>query len=285
MMTVKDGLKYLIVFTVVLVLSIGVSLKAADSLTGEEILEKVDKQQEVITQGDLVSILTFKIKYPDGTTTTRKFGSLARKKAGKPDRTLIYYLKPESVRGSMLLSRETKEGKTEMWLLLAAFPKPKKLPSAQKQKSFAGSTLTFQEIGNRNMNERYKGELVTETEIEIGEETVPAYLLELRAEEGVETRYPRGKVWVGKENWLILRSEDYNSDGKLERILEVKELTTFEGKTVMKKLYSKNVLDGSATTIIFENRHRPDKSFPPRLFKPENLTEFDPEKWGITQTK
>ena len=283
MTNTNKKLSFILGCTVLISLLLGIGVMGENSLSGEEILKKVDEQQEVITRGSLASILTFETKHPDGTTSSYKFGTLAKKKPGEPDETLIYYLEPESVRGSIFLSKETEEGDTEMWLLLAAFPQPKKLPSAQKQSSFAGSTLTFQEIGDRNMSERYDSEVVEETEVEIDGEMVPAYLLDLEAEEGVETRYPKGKVWVGKENWIILKSNDYNSDGKLERVLEVKELGTFEDKRVMKKLYSENILDGSSTTITFENRERPEETIPSSVFDPENLTEFEPDRWGISE--
>lgn len=264
-----------------LFVALGAGALSQESITGDEILTKVDEQQEKISQGDVISILTFEIVHPDGTETELKFGSLAKKEAGEPSYTLIYYLKPEDVAGSIFLSRETEEGGSEMWLSLSAFPQPKKLPTSQKQGSFADSNLTFQEIGNRNMSERYNAELVKETELSIKGKSVPAYLLETELKEDASAKYPRGKVWVGKDNWLILKSEDQNEDGELERVMEVKELGTFEGKMVTQKLTAKNLLDESSTTVTFQKRERPEEKIPVSVFDPENLTEFDPKKWGI----
>lgn len=254
-----------------------------DSITGEEIMINVDEQQEKISEGDVLSILSFENVNPDGTETGYKFGSLARKAPGEPNYTLIYYLEPEDVAGSIFLSRETEEG-TEMWLLLSAFPQPKKLPSSQQQGSFAGSNLTFQEIGSRNMSERYNAELVGEAELTIAGESVPAYVLETEVKEDATAKFPSGKVWVGQDNWLILKSEDYNGDGELARVTEVKELETFEGKTAMKKLVAESKLDESSTTITFEKRERPSEEITVDVFDPDNLTEFDPERWGLTQS-
>lgn len=264
-------------------LTLGVQALGQDSITGEEVLIKVDEQQEKISQGDVISILSFENVNPDGTETGYRFGSLAKKEPGEPNYTLIYYLEPEDVAGSIFLSREMEEG-TEMWLLLSAFPTPKKLPSSQQQGSFAGSNLTFQEIGSRNMSERYNAELVDETDLSIDGESVPAYVLETEEKEDATAKYPTGKVWVGKDNWLILKSENYNSDGELARVTEVKELGTFEEKTVMKKLVAESKLDESSTTVTFEKRERPEEEIPVDVFNPDNLTEFDPESWGLTQS-
>ncbi|MBS3736562.1 MAG: outer membrane lipoprotein-sorting protein [Candidatus Bipolaricaulota bacterium] len=264
-------------------LTLGVHSLGQDSLTGEEIMINVDEQQEKISEGDVLSILNFENVNPDGTETGYRFGSLARKEPGEPNYTLIYYLEPEDVAGSIFLSRETEED-TEMWLLLSAFPQPKKLPSSQQQGSFAGSNLTFQEIGSRNMSERYNAELVGEVELTIAGETVPTYVLETEVKEDATAKYPSGKVWVGKNNWLILKSEDYNSDGELARVMEVEELGTFEGKRVTKKLVAESRLDESSTTVTFEKRERPEEEIPVDVFSPDNLTEFDPERWGLTQS-
>ncbi|MCF7891010.1 outer membrane lipoprotein-sorting protein [Candidatus Bipolaricaulota bacterium] len=266
-----------------LFLTFGIQVLGQDSITGEEIMINVDEQQEKISEGDVLSILSFENVNPDGTETNYRFGSVAKKEPGEPNYTLIYYLEPEDVAGSIFLSRETKEG-TEMWLLLSAFPQPKKLPSTQQQGSFAGSNLTFQEIGSRNMSERYNAELIDETDLTIDGETVPAYVLETEVKEDATAKYPSGKVWVGKDNWLILKSEDYNRNGELARVMEVKELGTFEGKTVTKKLVAESKFDESSTTVTFEKRERPEEEIPVEVFNPDNLTEFDPEKWGLTQS-
>lgn len=282
-MKLERRISILIVFGLALTLLqvAGTPTLAQDSMTGDEILQKVDEQQEKISEGDVLSILEFENVNPDGTESNYKFGSLAKREPGEPNYSLIYYLEPEDVAGSIFLSRETKEGGSEMWLMLAAFPQPKELPTSQQQGSFAGSNLTFQEIGNRNMSERYDAELVDEAELTIDGESVPAYVLETTVKEDATAKYPEGKVWVGKDNWLVLKSEDRNSDGDLARILEVEELGTFEGKDVTKKLTAENQLDDSSTTVTFEKRERPEKEIPESLFDPEKLNEFDPEEWGM----
>ncbi len=266
-----------------LILTFGLAVIGQESITGDEILTKVDKQQDKISQGDLITILTFEIRHPDGTKTAQKFGSLAKTRPEEPDYSLMYYLKPESVAGTIILSRETEEGESEMWILLAAFGQRKKLSGSQQQSSFADSNLTRQEIGNRNMSKRYNAELLDETELTIDGESVPAYVLETELKEDATANYPSGKVWVGKDNWLILKSKDRNEDGKLERIMEVEKLGTFEKKTVTEKLTAENVLKGSSTTVTFVKRERLEEKIPSSVFDPENLPEFDPKKWRIKE--
>lgn len=49
----------------------------AEDLSGDEILARMDRQTEVVTQGELMSILTFNNQHADGTTSSYQFGALA----------------------------------------------------------------------------------------------------------------------------------------------------------------------------------------------------------------
>ncbi|MFW6012666.1 MAG: outer membrane lipoprotein-sorting protein [Candidatus Bipolaricaulota bacterium] len=265
-----------------LVSAAGVST-AAEELSGQEILEKVDLQQEKIARGDLISVLTFENQPAGGNPSQSRFLSLAKKKPDEPNYTLIYYLEPPKIEGSIFLTREEEDGQTEMWLYLSALGQVKRLGISSRQETFAGSTLSRQEIGERNMSERYEAELLEEAELTIDGESFPAFLLEVEAKDEDETRYPRGELWVGKDNWLVLKSEDYNEEGELERVLEVTKLETFEGKTAMKRMVSENLLEELTTTVIFERRERPEEEIPLTVFDPDNLGEFDPSEWGLEE--
>jgi len=270
-----------VLLALVTVLILGVGTFAAEDLTGNEVLAKMDNQQEVITQGEILSVVTFKNENADGTTSTNKFGALARRKENKPNVTLLYYLQPEYISGSILLSKDNTDGGTDMWLYLPALGQVKKLSTSAKQKSFAGSTLSREDIGSRTMGDEYNAEIVEETTVEVGEKSIPAYKLSLTAKEGIDPDYPKRTVWVGQNNWLLLRSEEYDSAGQLMKEMMVKELTTFEGNTVTKELVTTDIDAGASTTVIYGSRERPEQDVPDSVFDPENLKDFDPAKWGL----
>ena len=255
----------------------------ADELTGNDILVKVDQKSESVTQGEMLSIIDFHNVNADGTESSYRFGAVARKKGGEPNLTLIYYLEPQYVRGSIFLSKEPEAGEAQMWLYLSALGQAKELSASKKESSFAGSTLSFEEIGSWSMSDEYNGEIAEETTVQVGDQSVPAYKLNLTAKEGADPQYPKQTIWVGKDNWVLLQSKNYNSEGELEKEMEVKELTTFEGNTVTKELITSVVDSGASTTVTYMKRERPEQDIPDSVFKPDNLKNFDPAQWGLTE--
>ncbi len=266
-------------------LIVGTISYSNDELTGDEILQRVDDQQDVVMGGNLISIIRFDNVYPDGTTAYNTFGTLGKRVEGQPDRSLIYFKAPEDVEGTLFLSIDPldPEEDVSLFLYLPALGAVKELISEEERGgSFAGSTFSYREVGEREMGDDYDAELIDEDTIKIGDQELPCYLLKLTAKPDAEVDYPTGKMWVDKEgNWLMLKAEDYNEAGNLERTMEVLELGEFEGNIVADEMVSKNVLDDSSTTISFLDRRRPQQAIPDSVFVPENLPHFDPAAWGF----
>ena len=272
-----------IFLVIVLIFLLGAASIAAEDLSGNEILIKVDQKSENVTQGEMLSVIDFHNVNADGTESSYKFGALARKKSGEPNKTLIYYLEPKFVQGSIFLSKVTEGGETQMWLYLSALGQAKELSASKKESSFAGSTLSFEEIGSWTISEEYNAEIAQETTVQIGDQSVASYKLDLTAKEDADPQYPNQTIWVGKDNWVLLRSKNFNSEGELVKEMEVNQLTTFEGKTVTKSLVTTAVDSGASTTVTYVKRARPDKDIPDSVFNPDNLKNFDPAKWGLAE--
>jgi len=272
-----------VLFTVVLMIALVAVTASAEDISGNEILIKVDEKSEKVTQGDMLSIINFHNVNADGTESSYRFGALARKKSGEPNLTLIYYLEPEFVRGSIFLSKNPEEGESQMWLYLSALGQAKELSASKKEGSFAGSTISFEEIGSWTISEEYNAEIAEETTVQVGDQSVPAYRLDLTAKEGADPQYPNQTIWVGKNNWVLLRSKNFNAEGELIKEMEVRELTTFEDNTVTKELITTVVDSNASTTVTYVKRARPDKDIPDNVFDPDNLKSFDPAEWGLAE--
>lgn len=279
----KTLLIMLVILTTSLISSFGVGVFGAEGLTGNDILVKVDQKSEMVTQGEILSIVTLDDVKPDGTTTTLKFAALARKTVDSPDRTLTYLLAPENFKGSIFLSRDTAEGESRMWSYLPAAGRKIEIPSSQEGGSFFGTAITYEEIGSWSLGEAYNAEIVEETTVEIEGESLPAYRLNLTGKEGADPRFPTETIWVSKDSWVLLHTKSFNASGELQKEMKVLELATFEGNTVTQKLVTTEVETGHSTTVIYEKRARPDRDVPDSVFDPENLSSFDREKWGLVE--
>ncbi len=254
----------------------------AAGLTGDQILQKVDEHETLVTQGSLISKIRFDNVYADGTTAYNVFGGLSKKVSGEPEESLIYFEEPADVAGTIFLSIKPEGGEARMWLYLPALGMAKEIVAEQRKQSFAGSTFSYKDVGSRSFADKYSAKLVGEETVKIGDKSYDCYVLELTAKPDSDADYPTAKAWVDKNSFLMLRSEDYNSEGKLERTMEVTKIGEFEGKLVADKMVATNTLDGSSTTITFLERKRPADPIPDSVFDPNNLASFDPTEFGFS---
>jgi outer membrane lipoprotein-sorting protein len=249
------------------------------ALTADEVYDRMDAEADTLAAGSMVSTIQFDNAYRDGTTASNLFGSLS-----KPDRSLIFFIEPEDVRGTIFLTHEatTDGGDARLWLYLPVLGTPKELVSDEERGgSFAGSSLSYEDLTSDDQRKDYNATLIDEVDLTIGDRNRSAYVIEATAKPGADVETARTVLWVDAEFYIMLKMEGYNDLGNLDTTLEVQSLGEFEGKLTADVMVAKNVSDGSSTTITFIDRHRPDAEIPDSVFEPGNLPAFDPSVWGF----
>ncbi len=247
--------------------------------TADEILDRMEAESNAVAEGSLVATIRFENAYGDGTTASNLFGSLS-----KPNLSLIYFIEPADVRGTILLTREegTDDEGSHIFLYLPLLGIPKELVSDEERGgSFAGSSLSYEDLGGREDRSDYDAVLLREEELAIGDLTRKAYVIESTAKPGVDTDTPRTVLWIDKEFFIMLKMEGYNDLGRLDSTVEVLALGEFEGRLTADKMLATDASNDSSTTIEFLDRHRPDAEIPDEVFAVDNITSFDPDEWGF----
>jgi len=251
-------------------------------LTGDEILQKVDEQQDVVMGGDLIMTMRMDNTYSDGTTAYNIFGGVSKKVKGQPDKSLIYFKEPEDVEGTIFLSIKPEGEDARLWLYLPALGQVKELVSEEERSgSFAGSTFSYRQVGEHKLSDDYTGRLVGEEKVTVGDQSYDCYVVQIAAKPGADVDYPTGKLWIDKKNWITLKGESYNDAGHLELTMEVTKLGEFEGNVIADVMIARNVIEGNSTKMSFIDRHRPDKPIPDDVFNADNVQNFDPTVWGF----
>ena len=274
--------KLLLVALLALALLCGAVTVVGEELNGNEILTCVDQEAQFLSEGSMITTLQFENEYSDGTTSANRFASLSKQVEGGAKYSLIYFVEPEDVEGTIFLSvQPDPDEDSRMWLYLPALGMVKELVAEQQEQSFAGSTFSYQDVGSRDMEDKYDAELIGEETLVVGDESRLVYVLALTAKPDTDTDYPTAKMWVDKEGFFMLRTENYNAEGNLERMMEVTKLGEFEGKVTADQMIASNVLDGSSTTITFFERVRPEEELSDSVFDSENLASFDPTIYGL----
>ena len=250
---------------------------ALADLTADEILDRVKEERDLLAEGDLISVIRFDNTFSDGTTAYNLFGSLS--KTGK---SLVYFQGPEDVQGTLFLTVDRENEDSRLWLYLPLLGLPKELISEEARgSSFAGSALSYEDLGGDDRNADYGADLVGEDTLTIGELSRPVYIMMQIAKPQTDVDYLTVKTWVDKEYFIVLKSEATNELGKLEQTMDVLMLGEFEGRLTADQIIARNILKGSSTTISFLDRRRPDGEIPDSVFDPNNLASFDPSSWGF----
>ncbi len=251
---------------------------AAVALTADEILDRMEEEGDKLAEGSMVGTMRFDNTYRDETTASNVFGMLS-----KPNFALLYFIEPADVAGTIFLTHEINDGSdSRLWLYLPLLGIPKELVSDEERGgSFAGSSMSYDELGGENDRNDFEAKLLREEELVIGDETRMAYVIESIAKDGVDTDTPRSILWVDTEAFIMLKAESYNDLGNLSATIEVVSLTEFEGMLTFSEMLSTDVLDESSTLITVIERRRPDAEIADEVFSPDNLTTFDPAVWGF----
>ncbi len=261
----------------VLLLAGGVGL--AQDLTVDDILDRMEEESDTLAQGSMISKMRFDNLYSDGTTASNTFAGLS-----KPNKSLIYFIEPEDVEGTIFLTidSEDEDAETRLWLYLPLLEIPKELVSEEDRGgSFAGSSISNEDIGGDDQREDYDAVLIGEEALTVGEEERTAYVIESTAEPEVDKDIVRTVLWVDKEQFVMLKMEAYNDLDNLEQTLDVLALAEFEGHLIAEQMVARDVLEESETTITILERRRPAEEIPDEVFDYENLVSFDPTAWGF----
>jgi len=269
----KNGMKW--TMAVALVALLGV---AGFAMTADEILDRMEEEGDKLAEGSMIGLMRFENTYRDGTTAGNVFGMLS-----KPDFTLIYFVEPADVTGTIFLTHEIDDGNdSRMWLYLPLLGIPKELVSDEERGgSFAGSSMSYDDLGGGNKRDEFVATLTGEEDIVVQGETRTAYVIESVSKPDFDHDHPRSLLWVDAETFIMLKSEGYNDLGNLDSTVEVTALIEFEGMLTFAEMLTRNVTDESSTVITVEERRRPEGELSDDLFQAENLPSFDPEAWGF----
>lgn len=265
-------------WTLIALLLIG-GAALAQNLTADDILDRMETEGDVLAEGSMIVQMRFDNVYSDGTTASNTFAGLS-----KPNMSLMVFLEPEDVQGTIFLTLdpEAEDADTRLWLYLPLLGIPKELVSEEARGgSFAGSSISYEDIGSDNQREDYDAVLIGEEVVTVGNEDRTAYVLESTAKPDADEDVVRTVLWVDKESFVMLKMEAYNDLGSLEQTLNVIELGEFEGHLVVDGMHARDVLEESETTITFLERRRPAGEIPDEVFDPETLASFDPAAWGL----
>lgn len=230
---------------VVLIIANGfVSNLMAQKLSGREI---VDKVYNLPSGDDQTSDLTMTLINKSGKERIRKIKQFT-KDMGEVEKSIMFFQSPADVKNTSFMSWTYDSDKSDdQWIYLPALKKTKRISSDSKSDYFMGSDFTYDDLGDRKLDDDIH-EL-------IGEETIDGvdYYLVQSIPKDEDYIYSKTKTWIRKANFIGLKKEFYDEDGDLLKILMIKKFEEISGFLLITNSEMKNVQKDHRTSMVLTN--------------------------------
>ncbi len=174
--------------------------------------------------------------------------SMASKKFGETTKVIIKFLSPANVKGTGMLIFDYKDKDDDMWIYLPVLRKTRRIVSSEKSKSFMGSEFSNADMSRPSLDD-FDYKLKGSDSIE-GED---CWLIEVTPKTekiADENGFSRKLVWIGKTSFYVYKSEYYDFDDELRKILHQRNHRQLgDGKALARQMEVENVQNGRRSVL------------------------------------
>ena len=230
---------------IAMIFAIGFSPEVfSQSLTGKQIIEKVYNRP---AGDDQTSDLSMTLINRGGSQRVRKITQFT-KDMGDVEKSIMFFLSPADVKNTSFMSwAYDSDQSDDQWIYLPALKKTKRISSDSKSDYFMGSDFTYDDLGDRKLEDD-SHKLLREETLD-GKE---CYVVEsIPVDE--DYMYSKTLVWVNKANFIGVKKEFYDEDEDLLKILSIKEVKKMSDIWVITNSEMKNVQKNHKTIIALSN--------------------------------
>jgi hypothetical protein len=165
------------------------------------------------------------------------------------DRELVRFLSPGDIKGTALLVWQHPGAEDERFLFLPALGRVRRISGAEKQESFVGSDLSYEDIGGRELDD-YSYAF---TQREAGwtapdGRAYPSWQLESTAKDQ-RSAYPRAVSLVRKDNFVIVAADVFNRRNEREKQYQVRRLEQIDDVWTAMDLVMTNAMQKTRTEL------------------------------------
>jgi outer membrane lipoprotein-sorting protein len=243
-------------------------ISPAFALDGREIMTKHEDARRI---AEFTGQATMRSERPGAEAKEKKFTIWSKLKAdGVRFNTLTRFSAPAEVKNEAILFLENDRGENDILLYLPAYQKVRRVERSQQSSSFMGSDFSYSDITTPHV-EDYRYTLK-------GEEACPGAAGSCYKIEGVpatpavreRTGYSKVLSWVRKDNFMIVRNENFGHDEKPAKhsaLSEIKKLAT--GKWLAHRIEVVSAT-GGRTVLEFKDV-KTDAKIPDAIFTQQSL--------------
>ena len=250
-------------WTVVLIGVLGLStlgLAATSVLTGRGIIEKVDA---AVVADDATLLMTMTLINDRGESLVRGMWSWKQGTA----KTALVFVEPEDVKGTAFLTVEGNDDvDDDMWLYLPSLDLTKRIDADSKAQNFMGSDFTYDDMGERDIDD-YGYTLLREETCD-GQHVLVVEGIALNPQ---DTGYSKLISWIRDDIWMPVKVEYYDLRGDLEKVQTNSRIEEIDGYWAVTKMEMENV-QTNHSTIVEMTQIELNKGVPEEVFTSAGLT-------------
>lgn len=184
-----------------------------------------------------------RIEDAQGRTQLRQFTILRRDDAQGGDQDfMVFFSRPSDVRGTVFLVHKHVDGDDDRWLYLPGLDLVRRISPGDKRTSFVGSHFFYEDVSGRHPEE---------DEHRLVETTEEHYVLESTPKQPGEVEFERFVTRVDRETFLPMKTEYYDDQGRVYRLMEVLEVDEIEGNPTVTRSRMSTPPDGGGTLMEF----------------------------------
>jgi hypothetical protein len=168
---------------------------------------------------------------------------------GSGDRTLLRFSYPNDIRNTGFLVWEHPGAEDERFLYLPALGRVRRIAGEEKQESFVGSDLSYEDIGGRDIAD-YTYAFASESAVWIAADGSkhPAWALESRTKDG-DADFPRSVSLVLKDRFIVVQADVFNRRNERVKRFDVRTLERIDGIWTVLDLTMANERDRTRTEL------------------------------------
>ncbi|MCM8813614.1 MAG: outer membrane lipoprotein-sorting protein [Candidatus Omnitrophica bacterium] len=187
---------------------------------------------------------------------------------GGAQKYYVYFREPADVRDMSYMVWKNVDKDDDRWMYLPALDLVRRIAASDKRSSFVGSHFLYEDISGRALS-LDKHELLREDDA--------VYVVRNTPIESMAVEFSYFDVSIRKDNFLPVKGEYYDKQGKLSRVVEAVEFKDIQGHPTVVKSKATDLAAGGATVTEFTNVEY-DLGMDETVFT-ERYLRRPPEKW------
>ncbi|TQV74155.1 outer membrane lipoprotein-sorting protein [Exilibacterium tricleocarpae] len=156
----------------------------------------------------------------------------------------VYFHSPADVNKTVFMVWKYVDRDDDRWMYLPALDLVKRIAASDERTSFMGSHFFYEDVSGRTP---------AEDSHQLLEETDDYFVLQSTPKEAEKVEFSRYKNWIHKSTFIPVKTEFYDSAGKVYRTYEALRVEVIEGFATVTQSKMSDTRIGGYTTLSYSN--------------------------------